>query len=184
MPKITRSSYQEGSFERVKRAKGPDVWVYRWRAADASGRRVQRKQVIGDVDRYRTKSDARRAVETLRAEINARQRRIGMMTVEEAWGHFQKHELRDPEVGRSQTTIENYLTLFKAHIIPRWGERALGRNRARGGGAVAAWPEGGFTVTVRKVIAGRTAITCARQQGQDQEQNVFPLRARTSSQAL
>ncbi len=47
------------------------------------------------------------------------------MTVSEAWGHFQANELYDPEINRSATTIENYLTLFKAHIIPRWGDVAL-----------------------------------------------------------
>lgn len=63
--------------------------------------------------------------ENLRAEINARESRVGKITVEEAWGHFQKHELRDPEVGRSETTIENYLALFKTHIIPKWGTTPL-----------------------------------------------------------
>jgi hypothetical protein len=37
------------------------------------------------------------------------------------------YELRDPDVGRSETTIDNYLTLFKAHIIPRWGATFLKR---------------------------------------------------------
>ena len=123
---VTRNyRYQEGSIERVRRAKGPDVWVYRWRELQADGRRAQHKQVIGDVNRYKTKSEAKKAVENLRSEINALQERIGLMTVEEAWGHFQLHELRDLEIGRSQTTIENYLTLFKAHIIPRWGSTPL-----------------------------------------------------------
>jgi integrase len=119
------TSYQEGCIERVKRAKGPDVWVFRWREVNEDGRRVQRKQVIGGLDRYPTKSDAKRAVENLRAEINARHRRIGVTTVAEAWGHFENCELRDPEVDRCQSTIDNYLVLFKAHIIPRWGNTPL-----------------------------------------------------------
>jgi integrase len=126
MSTITRNNrYQEGSIERVKRAKGPDVWVYRWREVQSDSRRVQKKQIIGNVEQYKTKSAAKHAVENLRAEINARQDRIGMMTVEQAWGHFQAHELRDPEVGRSESTIENYLTLFQAHTIPRWGNTPL-----------------------------------------------------------
>jgi integrase len=49
----TRSNrYQEGSIDRVARAKGPDVWVYRWREIQDDGRRVQRKKTIGDVNRY------------------------------------------------------------------------------------------------------------------------------------
>jgi integrase len=123
---VTRNyRYQEGSIERVKRARGSDVWVYRWRELQADGRRAQRKQVIGDVKRYKTRSEAKKAVENLRSEINARQDRVVMMTVDEAWGHFQLHELRDPEIGRSETTIDNYLTLFRAHIIPQWGSTPL-----------------------------------------------------------
>jgi len=125
MSKIARSSYQEGSIECVKRSKGPAVWVYRWRELQADGRRVQRKQVMGSLKRLRTRSDVKREVENLRAVINARERRVGMMNIEEAWGHFQKYELRDPEIGRSETTIENYLTLFKTHILPRWGTTPL-----------------------------------------------------------
>lgn len=125
MPITRNNRYQEGSIDRVKRSKGSDVWVYRWRELGSNGHRVQRKQVIGDADRYRTKSDAKKAVDSLRAEINARQQRIGTKTVREAWGHFQLNELRDPEVNRSQTTIDNYLTLFKAHIIPKWGDTPL-----------------------------------------------------------
>lgn len=128
---VTRNNrYQDGSIERVKRAKGPDVWVYRWRELQADGSRLQRKKVIGTVDRFPNKSAAKKATENLRAEINARQGGIGKITVESAWGHFQETELRDPEVGRSQTTIENYLTLFEAHILPRWGKTPLDEVKA------------------------------------------------------
>jgi integrase len=123
---VTRNNrYQEGSIERVKRAKGPDVWVYRWRERQADGSRAQKKKVIGDVNRYPTQSAAKKTVENLRAEINSRQDRVGVMTVEQAWGHFQEHELHDDEIGRSGTTIENYLILFQAHILPRWGTTRL-----------------------------------------------------------
>ena len=128
---VTRiNRYQEGSIERVHRAKGPDVWVYRWREVLADGLRVQKKKVVGNLDRLPTKSAAKKAVENLRAEINASQERLGKMTVEEAWGHFQKHELNDPEIDRSETTVENYLTLFQAHILPRWGGTPLDQVKA------------------------------------------------------
>ena len=44
------------------------------------------------------------------------------MTIADAWGHFQEHELRNPQVDRSATTIQNYLDYFKTHIIPDWGK--------------------------------------------------------------
>jgi integrase len=118
----TRNRYQEGSFEKVIRAKGPDVWIYRWREAQPNGTRVQRKKVVGDVQHLKTRADAKREVENFRAEINGQQKSIGKLTVNELWGHFQAHELRNPNVDRSPTTIDLYLNNMRAHIIPRWGD--------------------------------------------------------------
>lgn len=121
----TRSRYQQGSLDRVRRAKGPDVWVYRWRERQPDGRRVQRKKTIGTVKRFKTLSDAQKAVENLRAEANATQTPVAGMTVSDAWGHFQLHELSDPEVNRSPTTILCYKDNFKNWVIPQWGEKAI-----------------------------------------------------------
>jgi len=63
MSTTRNNRYQEGSINRVKRAKGPDVWVYRWRELQEDGRRVQRKTTIGDAERYPNKSDVKREVE-------------------------------------------------------------------------------------------------------------------------
>jgi integrase len=112
--------YQQGSIERVRRANGPDVWVYRYRQT-ADGQRLHRSRVLGTVKEFKTKADAKRAAENLRAEINAVEDRAGRMTIADAWGHFQAHELRDPDVDRSPTTIDSYLDYFKNHIVPVWG---------------------------------------------------------------
>lgn len=122
---MSTTRYQEGSIVRTKRAKGLDVWVYRWRVSDKDGNRVQKKKVIGDVGRYPTKAAAKKAVENFRAEINAEQEHIGKVTVSQAWGDFQQKELRNPEIARSATTIDTYLNVFQAYIIPRWGSTAL-----------------------------------------------------------
>lgn len=122
--------YQEGSIDRVKRAKGPDVWVYRWRELQDDGTRVQKKKTIGDVERFPKKADVKREVENLRAEINARQEHLGKITIRELWGHFQAEELhalkdgqpKGGETRRSPTTIQCYLDNFKLHIIPQWGD--------------------------------------------------------------
>jgi integrase len=87
--------------------------VYRWR----DGSRVQRKKVLGNVERLRTKAEAKREVENFRAQINAELEKIGRMTLGEAWGHFQEHELR---VNRSPTTVNSYLDYFKSQILPVW----------------------------------------------------------------
>jgi len=62
----TRNCYQEGSLAKVHRAKGPDVWVYRWRERQADGHLVQRKKVVGDVKGLKTLTEARSAVKNLR----------------------------------------------------------------------------------------------------------------------
>lgn len=64
---ITRNNrYQEGSIQRVVRAKGPDVWAFRWREELPAGRRVQRKKNVGNVKDYPTLSCVKQAVENLR----------------------------------------------------------------------------------------------------------------------
>ena len=122
-----RTSYQEGFIERVHRAKGPDRWVYRWWASpQPDGARTHRSRVIGMVTRFPTLAKAKQAVENFRSEINAAEEKtLALMTVAEAWAHFQANELRDPNVDRSPTTIQSYLDYFKAHIIPKWGDVPL-----------------------------------------------------------
>lgn len=122
----TRNRYQEGSVDRVPRAKGPDVWVYRWREAAPGGKRVQRKRVIGSVEQYKTRSGAKRASDKLRLELNAPvDGLVGSITVGEAWAHFQAHELRDPDIGRSPTTVDSYVDYFNSQILPHWKDVAL-----------------------------------------------------------
>ena len=114
---VTR--FQEGSVERVKRAKGPDVWVFRFRES-INGKRVHRSRVLGTVKQIKSKTEAKRAAESLRAEINAAEGRAGKMTVEDAWGHFQANELEAPGSGRSPATIQGYRDYFKNQILPSW----------------------------------------------------------------
>jgi hypothetical protein len=63
---VTR--YQQGSIERVRRAKGPDVWVYRFRQ-EVDGERVHRSHIIGTVKEYKSKADAKRAIISLIAHF-------------------------------------------------------------------------------------------------------------------
>jgi integrase len=125
MPLTRSSRYQQGTIDQVKRTKGEDVWVYRWRELAADGSRVQRKKTIGDLSQFPTEKLAWQAIENFRAEINAAEERVGKPTVGDAWGHFQLHELRDPDVDRSPSTIYGYLDYFKNQILPRWKKVCL-----------------------------------------------------------
>lgn len=122
MSTTRNSRYQEGSIDRVKRAKGPDVWVFRWRELQPDGTRVQRKKTIGNAKQFPRKADVQREVENLRSEINSREERVGKITIGQAWGHFQEHEL---EVDRSPTTIASYRDYFKSIILPDWKDVPL-----------------------------------------------------------
>jgi integrase len=125
MPVTRNSRYQQGTIDQVQRSKGEDVWVYRWRETAADGSRVQRKKTIGDLSQFPTAKSAWQAIENLRAEINSAEQRVGKTTAADAWGHFQIHELHDPDVGRSASTICGYLDYFKNQILPRWGKVCL-----------------------------------------------------------
>src|SRR4051794_12573052 len=65
-----RIRYQQGCLTREKRNSGPNVWIFRWREVNASGKRVNRKVVLGTVEQFPTRAAAQRAVAALRIEIN------------------------------------------------------------------------------------------------------------------
>jgi uncharacterized protein YegP (UPF0339 family) len=54
-------SYQQGCLYREKRKAGPDVWVFRYR---------DDKVIVGTVDDFKTKTEAKKACESLRSTIN------------------------------------------------------------------------------------------------------------------
>lgn len=56
---------QRGSLAMVSRKEGPAVWQFRWSEKDLHGIRVQRKRVIGTIERYQDEDAARSAVTVL-----------------------------------------------------------------------------------------------------------------------
>ena len=124
--------YQEGSIAQVKRAKG-SVWAYRWRENG-----IHHRKVIGSTKDF-TLAEAKREIENFRSQLNATVQMVGRMTLGEAWGHFQEHELRDPDADRSPTTIQSYLDYFKCQILPKWKDVALDDIKAV---AVEKWLRG------------------------------------------
>jgi hypothetical protein len=55
---LKRPRYQKGFFSRLKRKSGPDVWMYRWREIGPKGEARMRKQVIGTLQQYPSKTAA------------------------------------------------------------------------------------------------------------------------------
>jgi len=104
---------------------GPDIWVFRWRDGT-----VNRKQQIGTVEKFPTKTKAFKACELLRANINREAR--SPHTVAELVDHYTKHELPT----KTPYTAEVYAGYLKTWILPKWAKHSLFDIRTV---AVEAW---------------------------------------------
>lgn len=128
---LSKTRYQQGSIRRVKRQKGPDVWVFRWRDTHADGSRKENNRVIGTVLDYRTKAAAEKAAEALRININSTtpRRSVQGMTFGELVGHYIAKELDvDQQVARSpkaHSTVAGNRRYLKRWIVPRWGKTPI-----------------------------------------------------------
>lgn len=101
--------YQEGCLYREKRKAGPDVWVFRYRDGTAN-----RKEQVGTVEQFPTKSSARQACELFRANINKETR--SPRTVGDLVTHYTDHELPT----KTPYTAEVYTGYFRTWILPKW----------------------------------------------------------------
>ncbi len=124
---LSKTQYQQGSIRRVKREKGPDVWVFRWRNTHADGSRKENNRVIGTVLEYRSKAAAEKAAEALRININSTTPRASVhgMTFGELVEHYIVKELDvDQQRARSpkaHSTVEGNRRYLKRWILSRWG---------------------------------------------------------------
>jgi integrase len=112
--RFTRKRYQQGCLYREHRHAGPDVWVFRWRDGT-----VNRKEQIGNVEQFKTKSAAMKGCEFLRANINREAR--SPRTVAELVAHYTANEL--PR--KSPYTAEVYTGYLNTWIRPKWDRHSL-----------------------------------------------------------
>jgi integrase len=122
---------QNGSLTRVSRKTGPTVWQFRWSEKDQSGARVQRKRVIGTIERYPDEAAARTVTVGLLAELNSEKVRIGSrsMTVAQLCDHFEQRELARDNTWRSYSTKKAYQAYLNRWILPRWRKYELAQVR-------------------------------------------------------
>jgi len=122
---LNRPRYQHGFFSRHKRKKGPEVWVFRWRDIDATGKPKMRSLVVGPVTQYSTEKAAWKAVSTLRLDINHHTFRPEGQpeTFEQLADHYRKIELdlEEESERKVRQTKQTYGTYLKTRIVPRWG---------------------------------------------------------------
>jgi integrase len=112
---------QRGSLAIITRKEGPAVWQFRWSEKDLHGVRVQRKQVIGTVERYRDEAVARTAIAVLLAELNSEKARMNSrsITVAQLCDHFEQRELAQDNTWRSYATKKIYQAYLARWIRPQ-----------------------------------------------------------------
>jgi hypothetical protein len=122
---------QRGSLATVSRKEGPAVWQFRRSGKDFQGVRVQRKRVIGTVERYPDETAARTATALLLTEVNSRKARIspGSITVAQLWDHFEQRELTKDNAWRSYSTKKTYQAYLTRWVLPHWRRYELAEVR-------------------------------------------------------
>ena len=120
--------YQQGCLYRESRKAGADVWVFRYRDGQSN-----RKEQIGTVEQFPTKSAARKACESLCANINRETR--SPRTVAELVAHYTRNELAE-DGSKAYSTREVYGSYIRTWILPTWGTQQLSDVKTV---AVEAW---------------------------------------------
>jgi integrase len=117
--RFTRQRYQSGSLSKEVRKSSPAVWIFRWREETSAGR-VNRKQIVGTVEQFPTKRDAKRAVEHLRLHVNAENPAVPV-TIRQVVKHYELNELPN----KAFSTQRTFNTSLNTWILPKWGEHML-----------------------------------------------------------
>jgi len=122
---------QRGSLAIVSRKEGPAVWQFRWSEKDLHGSRVQRKKVLGTVERYPSETAARSAIAVLLAEVNWEKVRMGSrsITVAQLCDHFEQRELARENTWRSYATKKTYRAYLTRWVLPHWRQYELAEVR-------------------------------------------------------
>ncbi len=133
---MRRARHQKGSLQRVKRQSGEAVWVFRWYEVQLDGTKRYRKAVLGSVQEYKTETEAQRAADALRLEINEQtpRQQLQAISMETLVEHYRQHELPDivngtrplgshageDETRKAYSTQATYAGYLRKWILPRW----------------------------------------------------------------
>jgi len=117
-----RNRYQFGSLEFRKRTRGPDVWLFRyWDRENPSSTRPS--ITLGTVEDFPTQTDARRAAEGLRLEINNGLPLREAVTFQGLIDRYVSEVIDRGDL--AHTTKEPDLNRINKHISPKWGTSLL-----------------------------------------------------------
>jgi integrase len=110
-----RARFQNGCLAKEKRKSGA-VWIFRHRDAQ----NINRKQIVGTVERYPTKAAARKASECFRINININNESYVPRTFTELIAHYAQKELAE-NGNKAYSTRAAYESCIKTWIAPKWG---------------------------------------------------------------
>jgi len=124
----TRNTYQNGWVEIRPSKKHRLVFVYRWRERKPCGGYAKRTELIGPVSVLRTETNAWRAVEHRKLEINSEDSKGEAVTMNAVINRYLEEEL--PELRHS--TADAYRSYLTNHIKPRWGTHPISKMKPLG----------------------------------------------------
>ena len=113
--------YQSASVTLKKRAKGADVWEFRYYETQAANKRRHKATFVGTTDQHKNKSEARVAVEALLLKLNEEKPQHHLAAVSS--GAICDRYIEE-ELPQRYSTRKSYLSNIKLHIRPR-GKRYL-----------------------------------------------------------
>src|SRR5437879_773270 len=122
---LIRARYQKGSLARSRRADGKTWWILRYRITDPTGKRVQRHRDVGTTEEFKSESQAQKAADAIRLQINNDSPTMQLTTVGVLARHFKQLELRDDDDRRAWSTKRNYKDMINGWILPRWESTRL-----------------------------------------------------------
>ena len=118
---MARTDMQRGGVNQDISSTGKSIWVFRWRESKPDGRRVQKKKVIGTVQKYPSKEAAERAARLLRVKLLDGHPGQMRVTMQELVDHFRQHELVDRgDEGLAHSTRNRFESVLNKWILPRW----------------------------------------------------------------
>ena len=113
---------QNGSLIETKRRSGQSVWEFRWRDR-SSGKAIYRRIVVGTIEQFATKVEAREIVKGIVLEINSEDPRLrtSVLTMSQLIEHYRRRELSVDNTWKSYATKMGYENYLKRWIAPKWG---------------------------------------------------------------
>jgi len=117
--KVNRIRYQLGSLYLWKGVR-EEVWYFRYRDYDESGKRCQRNLKVGTLKQYPTETVALRAVDGIRLSVNSGKPQLKPVTLRIVVDRFEKEEMP-----QRYSTRAAYSSLLRLWIKPKWGNVRL-----------------------------------------------------------